>query len=418
MSKPKIAFMMQPFDKVLPPNQNSVGILVFQIARRLVPDFEVTVYMKNISYKIDDFYKYGIHFRAIPLNYDHQIRRFKKNPNEYKLFIRRYYPFYLLQTAIDIRRHPVDIVQIFNFAQNAELLHFLNPKVKIVLRMGCEWLSQVPEKANKFIDKIDFIIGCSQFITDRIEKVNQVEPARLQPVHNGVDITQFMPKNDHEKEFNPRSPKLLYVGRTSPEKGIHIMLEALSIIKDKYPGVKLTLVGGMHGQLPFMALLDIADDSIIEDLKKFYVLNKKDEYDDHLYSIIASKNLENNVIIAGEKSNHETIKYYQDADIFLFPTVCNEGFGIPVIEAMATGAPVVGSKTGGVTELIDDGITGYLVERNNVQVLANGVLKMLSDPEKMSEMGKNARQKVEEHFNWDVIVEDLKKRYLDLIADK
>lgn len=417
MGKPRVAFMMQPFDKVLAENKNSVGIITSQLASRLVRDFDITIYKRNISYRIDDFYKDGIHYRAIPLNYDNQIRRFKKNPNEYKVFTRRYYPFYVLQTALDLRKHPVDIIQLFNFAQNAEMIHFLNPDVKIVLRMGCEWLSQSPDKANKFVDKIDHIIGCSRYLTDHIKEANSVLPEQVSPLHNGVDIETFKPLNDKKYFQGDRPPNLLYVGRTSPEKGIHVMLEALKLIKRNYPDVKLTLIGGMHGQLPYKSLLDIADEAILEDLKKFYVKNIPDEYDEYIYDLIEEYDLKNNVIIAGEKFHVDTIKYYQRADLFLFPTVCNEGFGIPVIEAMATGIPVVASRTGGVPELIEDGKTGLLVERNNAQALSDAIIELLKNPEKLKMMGKNSRRRVVHHFDWDVIAEELKQTYFRLLSD-
>jgi glycosyltransferase involved in cell wall biosynthesis len=107
----------------------------------------------------------------------------------------------------------------------------------------------------------------------------------------------------------------------------------------------------------------------------------------------------------------QLIEHYYAGDIFVLPSICNDSFGIPVVEAMAAGSPVVASRSGGVVETVKDRETGYIVEKNDPQQLAYTLLKLLEDDELREKMGRAGRERAMSKFTWDMVVETMLARY-------
>jgi glycosyltransferase involved in cell wall biosynthesis len=91
--------------------------------------------------------------------------------------------------------------------------------------------------------------------------------------------------------------------------------------------------------------------------------------------------------------------------------VLAEPFGLPVVEAMASGLPVVASRAGGIADTVVDGVTGRLVERGDVAALANALREVLTNDEARERMSKAARAVAEERFSWDKSAERLEEIY-------
>jgi glycosyltransferase involved in cell wall biosynthesis len=96
--------------------------------------------------------------------------------------------------------------------------------------------------------------------------------------------------------------------------------------------------------------------------------------------------------------------------------VWNEAFGIPIIEAMATGVPVVATRGGGIPEVVVDGETGLLVERGDASALAEAILRILSNENLRTSMGRAARKRAVELFSWEKISRDLLVQYENLLS--
>jgi len=125
----------------------------------------------------------------------------------------------------------------------------------------------------------------------------------------------------------------------------------------------------------------------------------------------------NHVVFTGSVPREQLINFYRNADIFVFPPVWNEPFGIPVIDANAVGVPVVSTLSGGIIETVKNGETGLLVERGNASALAEAILRILSDEDLRKSMVTAARKRVVELFSWEKIVEDLLNYYKKLYED-
>jgi glycosyltransferase involved in cell wall biosynthesis len=107
----------------------------------------------------------------------------------------------------------------------------------------------------------------------------------------------------------------------------------------------------------------------------------------------------------------QLIEHYYQGEIFVLPSICNDSFGIPVVEAMASGAPVVASRSGGVVETVKDRETGFIVEKNDAQQMAQALLRLLEDDALRESMGRAGRQRALTYFTWDKVAEDMLKRY-------
>jgi glycosyltransferase involved in cell wall biosynthesis len=97
--------------------------------------------------------------------------------------------------------------------------------------------------------------------------------------------------------------------------------------------------------------------------------------------------------------------------VLVQPSVFDEPFGIQIVEAMASGLPVVGSAAGGIPELIVDRHTGILVERGDATGLAEAILRLLENPAMARQMGNAGRRRAEEKFSWERIVDELRSCY-------
>ena len=100
--------------------------------------------------------------------------------------------------------------------------------------------------------------------------------------------------------------------------------------------------------------------------------------------------------------------------MFAFPPIWNEGFGIPPVEAMAAGIPVVATRSGAITETVKDQETGFLVEKNDPEALAKAILTLLQDDARAERMGRAGRQRAMERFTWDRVADRMYTRYRDL----
>ena len=100
--------------------------------------------------------------------------------------------------------------------------------------------------------------------------------------------------------------------------------------------------------------------------------------------------------------------FWKDADIFVFPTL-NEAFGLVAVEAMEYGIPVVASAEGGIPDIIDNGNSGYTLEKNNPIDLASAIERLLKEPELRNSMGEAGRRRFEEKFTEEVFEKKMRE---------
>lgn len=98
---------------------------------------------------------------------------------------------------------------------------------------------------------------------------------------------------------------------------------------------------------------------------------------------------------------------YAGADICVVPSVWREPFGIAAVEAMAAGKPVVASRSGGLEDIVEDSVTGFLVEPGNAAELAERLARLLGDPALRERMGRAGRERAERRYSWDAVMREI-----------
>ena len=181
---------------------------------------------------------------------------------------------------------------------------------------------------------------------------------------------------------------ILQLGRMVPRKGVDNVIASLAQIKVKSKPVRLVIVGGE-----------------CEKLEE----EKCPEYA-RLMNIAREQGVIEKIIFAGRKDRDRLRFYYAASDIFI-TTPWYEPFGITPLEAMACGTPVIGSNVGGIKYSVKDGETGLLINPHNPAELAGAVSELLNNPGKLSEMSANAIERVNEHFTWAKVAQQVHTVY-------
>jgi glycosyltransferase involved in cell wall biosynthesis len=230
------------------------------------------------------------------------------------------------------------------------------------------------------------IIAVSHFTKWELTKYYKIPAHKIQVIHNGVDIKKFQPAVDKRKVkvamgLNPDDLAIVSVGRLYARKGLFTLIESMPDIIKKFPKAKFIISG--KGQSDEMHKLNAHAERL---------------------------GVRGNIVFTGYTPDRELPKLYQAADVFAFSTFY-EHHPFAVLEALATGLPVVTTTVGGIPETIDSGKNGYLVEPFNPRQFSEKILRLLENPAEAQEMGKKARQTVEQQLDWRIVVKEAMKVY-------
>ncbi len=210
---------------------------------------------------------------------------------------------------------------------------------------------------------------------------------KLSIIPMGVDSKRFSPALRSPATNRKNHPELLFVGRLSEKKGVAYLLQAMPQILKAFPRTRLRLVGG--GELG-------------------EILKKQAE----------ELQLGNNIEFCGAIPNAELPNYYAAADIFIGPSIQatggdTEGFGLTFVEASLSGCLVIGTRVGGIGDVIKDGETGFLVPEKDSSAIAKKVIYALRHQEEMRAICENAIEQCKDNFDWQVI----SRKYSDLLNE-
>ncbi|MBI4091189.1 glycosyltransferase family 4 protein [candidate division WWE3 bacterium] len=227
----------------------------------------------------------------------------------------------------------------------------------------------------EFVTCSDKVVAVSEFVKTCLVKETGVAERNVEVIYNGV-----YPREWRGKRGDARVG-ILYVGRIEEDKGVFEASERLLKESAKHNS-KLIVVGGGEGS---------------ERLKR----------------ILAGEARLGKVIIAGPLKEEELGRYYRKSHIFILPTKRLEGFPMTIPEAMMHSLPVVAFNLGGVSEGIEDGKDGYLVDSGDWEDFAHKVFMLADSREKREELGMNAYAKAKSRFSQDVMV----KKYLKALKE-
>lgn len=405
----------------------AVCIVTSQIARRLVQnnDCEVVVYTRlhRKTLKKETESREGVTYQYIPTVIDRLLLKIiDKIPGifdaKHPIFASNfYYMLYGIAIAKEMRKHNMDIVHIHDFSQYIPIIRAYNHKMKIVLHLHMQWLTQLDhDKIAQRLQHADLVIGVSEFITEKVRRQFPECASKCQTVYNGVD-SHFYNRRDMDSNRERNGIKqLLYVGRVSPEKGVHILLKAFEKVVQQFPKVHLNIVGPLTTLAKEHVVTLGDDDPKVADLISFYTADpdtgKQLTYFEQLQKLI-SPELAQHITFIGAIPHEKLNTYYRNADIFINPAL-REPFGMPIPEAMAGSLPIIGSRVGGIPELILNEKTGFLVESGDATELAGALLRLLNNDHLRTAMGEASYQRAVDLFSWDRIAEKLLLHYENL----
>ncbi|MFH0877405.1 MAG: lipopolysaccharide heptosyltransferase II [Candidatus Omnitrophota bacterium] len=211
-----------------------------------------------------------------------------------------------------------------------------------------------------------------------------LENIRLIP--RSVDLKRYifqLPKGQAKTQFT-----VGVIGRITPIKGQIYFLKALARVLRSMPYVNAWIVGG--------------------------VSPGKDHYKEELEVWTRRLGLTHAVKFLGNRRDIPQI--LRQLDCLVMPSIAEEAFGRVIVEAQASGVPVIATKVGGVSEIIDDGQDGLLVFPKDHEVLAEAILKILKDPPLARQLAQAGRRKVEEKFSLTKMAEDTVAVYSEALA--
>lgn len=215
--------------------------------------------------------------------------------------------------------------------------------------------------------------------------IEDVSSGKIHIVNNG--IPDNIPKSQGRLTKHNNVIKILFLSNLLKSKGILDFIESLLILKSRGCEFKGIIIGA-EGDLSSSEL--------------------KDE--------INSKNLFNEIEYLGPKYGIEKELIINDMDILLFPTK-NDIWGNVILEMMQHGKPVIATSEGAIPEIIDDGITGFLVDKNCPDQIADKLQRLITNPEMRESMGKAGRKKYEEKYTLKIFEENLKKVFEEIMNE-
>ncbi|MDQ4130802.1 MAG: glycosyltransferase family 4 protein, partial [Actinomycetota bacterium] len=162
---------------------------------------------------------------------------------------------------------------------------------------------------------------------------------------------------------------------------------------------------GPDAPVPYEMLVGLYDDPAVQRLARFY----EGPYLETAFDA-AGPEVHSGLTLRGALPHAEVPDRYRSADVFVQPSIA-EAFGLPCIEAMAAGLPVVASATGGIVEAVRDGETGLLVERDDPDALASALERLIADPDLRASLGQAGRRRAVERFAWPRVVDRLLESY-------
>jgi len=242
----------------------------------------------------------------------------------------------------------------------------------------------------KFLNA-DFVITNTRYNVGQIRAIVGDEHAgKIKLIYNGLNIRQFQPERERRPDGDEL--RLLCVARLIEQKGLTYLLQACRRLLDSGLKLRLDIVGGFE---------DIFVNYYIE-LKRLH----------------QALELESTVHFAGSLPFEAVLAYYQEADIFVLPCVIAQDGSrdiIPnaVLESMAMQLPVISTTVTGLPEMVDDGLSGFLVAPHDVEALVSAIRTLAQSASLRSRFGLAGRKKVERQFDSDINV----SRYRELFGN-
>jgi glycosyltransferase involved in cell wall biosynthesis len=229
----------------------------------------------------------------------------------------------------------------------------------------------------KVLRNADRLTATSRFLADTTAKLAPGIGSKLDVIPFGVDIPEQV------ADFPDGPLRLCYIKGHKPIYGIDLLLKAMVSLKERSPGIKLTIAG----QGPSTA---------------------------NLKALSSRLDLDDVVTFAGLLDRDDIYRLLGESHIMIMPSL-KEAFGVAALEASACARPVIATTVGGLPEVVDNGVTGLLVPPGDVEALVEAVSELGSDRERYRAMGEAGREKVSAQYTWKQSLDAMCNLYESLL---
>ncbi|HMR31944.1 MAG TPA: glycosyltransferase family 4 protein [Geminicoccaceae bacterium] len=396
----------------VPTLYDALAICMYEMTRRLARRHEVVAYPRRGPGDPAESVQEGVTFHRIPVRSDELMGVLKladrlgltRKDRPYR-FTLAYYLHYAVAVARDMRRRRIELAHIFGNPNFIPIIRHFNPGIRICLHSHDHALADFDRELTlKRLRHADLILGCSRFITDNIAKRFPEVAERCHHLHNGVD-ERFLGVASRPEE----SRNVLFIGRVTPEKGVHVLVEAFGRVAERHDA-HLAIVGP-NDLAPKHFVDPFGQDPLLAGVEHYY--GRAGAYLRDLQAAAAGSG---RTSFVGRIANSEIVDRLATAGVFCFVSLWHEPFGIPMIEAMAAGLPVIATNAGAAPEIVENGVTGLLVERGDAAGLSAALDRLLGAPAERRRMGEAGRERVRRHFLWDHSVARLEQLYAAVVS--
>ncbi len=314
-----------------------------------------------------------------------------RNPLRYVAKIQNVFSY---GTRVAQQVRDFDVVYLHN---EPNILLFLKkrPGQKIVLHMHNDHLSSKLFRPfyRRALDKADRVICVSDYIRRCAAASFPEHAAKFGVVINSSDPEIFKPYGleavnalSGVVNFDPSCRYLLYVGRLTEVKGVHVLIEAFQKVQVRMPNTRLIITGS-----------------------SFFGGAAKTAYEQKLVKLAES--ISAAIVFTGFLP-HDKLRYlYSAVDSVCLPSVWQDPCPLVVFEAMSSGSCLVAARVGGIPEVVESGVDGVLVEPDDPVALANAVCNVLEQPVMKAEMERRARAKMLQSYTWERLVGELEAEF-------
>jgi len=283
----------------------------------------------------------------------------------------------------DIRKPFIHTVH--GVLEDEYLRSFSSVSLSLRLKLSNRFMKCLAKIEKETALEADLIVTVSRYSAQRLVQLYGVDETKIRVVPNGVDPQRFKPMNDlgklREEVGGDSRHIILYVGTLIPRKGLHFLVEAATQVTTQYKESRFVVAG--DGPLK-----------------------------SHLEAYAEKVGVADGFNFLGEVKDFMLPTLYNCADIVVSPSI-QEGQGISLLEAQASGKPVVAFNVTAIREVVKNGKTGLLTETGSGE-LAEAIMKLLADESLRKRMGRAGREFVSKTFTWDVCAERMWRVYCEV----
>jgi glycogen synthase len=276
------------------------------------------------------------------------------------------------------RRFAPDLIHI-NGAGRDDFFHLVTASAHpapLLVTLHGEWVKEADAIVKRTLQSAAWVVGCSNAILDKGQRLASEIVPRSSVIYNAVAETFVLPAP------LPTPQRLLCIGRLSKEKGFDLALTAFACIVRRVPDLRLVMAGDGPERR-------------------------------RLENQAVEMGLKDTIQFLGWVAPENVPELINTATLVVMPSRA-ESLPMVALQAAQRARPVVGTRVGGLPEVVIDQETGFLVDKENPEALANAIAFLLDHPKRATRMGQAARDRVQRKFNWQQHVDSYDKLYRKL----